>query len=498
MRSIILRKVAGKLTPVWHSSANPASGGIRTGNVMSFLASPFGLALMTVVLLFATWLLSHATFDPHAAFALGGFGFAGAGLTGESNLLVEKRQALAAKHKLYTELDALSRDADGKRDMSKKDFLEKIGAVDAKDAESKSVALFSEMEDLMHDVDELTDAERKSRATEIGNRLKEPIRQTLPAGSRIKSDEPRSFGQLAVDTKGFMDNMREKRFMVPTEIDVDLKTLLQTSAGWQPRTGNGDRVIDKIIRPVQLLDRIPSDTTDLFEIPFMVETTRTQSEAEVAEAGTYAEDAFVFARSASAVRKIGSQIPVTDEQLADIGTMRSLLDNRLSFGLQARLDQQILVGDAISPNIQGVFTVPNIQTQPRGADSTANAIFKALTLIRITGRAIPDMIVMHGTDWANVRLAQNAQGDYQFGPPTVVGADTMWGLPVVQSEALTAGNAVVGAFQTYSQLYYKKGIEVQIGFINDQFIKGQVTLRADVRVAFVIYRGQAFAKITGL
>jgi HK97 family phage major capsid protein len=134
------------------------------------------------------------------------------------------------------------------------------------------------------------------------------------------------------------------------------------------------------------------------------------------------------------VRKIGSQIPATDEQLADVGIMRSLLDNRLRFGVNARLDQQILVGDGIAPNLQGVFTVSGIQTQAKGADSTANAIFKAMTLVRITGRAIPDMIVMHGTDWANVRLAQNAQGDYQFGPPTLVGADTMWGLPVVQSK----------------------------------------------------------------
>jgi HK97 family phage major capsid protein len=303
---------------------------------------------------------------------------------------------------------------------------------------------------------------------------------------------------MAVDAKGFMEGVREKRYPSRAEVDVDLKTLLQTSAGWQPRTGNGDRIVDKIIRPVQLLDLIPSDTTDLFEIPFMTETTRTQAAAEIAEGGTYAEDAFVFTRSASAVRKVGSQIPATDEQLADVGVMRSLLDNRLRFGVQARLDQQILVGDGIAPNLQGVFTVSGIQTQAKGADSTANAIFKAMTLVRITGRAVPDLIVMHGTDWANVRLAQNAQGDYQFGPPTLVGADTMWGLPVTQSEALTVGNAVVGAFQTYSQLYYKKGIEVQVGFINTQFIEGKVTLRADARVAFVIYRGAAFAKVTGL
>lgn len=412
----------------------------------------------------------------------------------ESNLLVEKRQALAAKAKLWSEADALSTGSDGKRDMSRKELLEKLGAVDANDAKGKIDALYLEIDGLNHDVDELHHAEMKSRVTEIGTELQKPIRQQLPA---TRFDEgPRSFGQLVVDSKEFKN--REKGAQLRVEVDYDLKTLLATTAGWQPRTGNGDRLVDKIIRPVQLLERIPTDTTDLFEIPFMLETTRTQAGAEVAEAGTYAEDAFVFARQTSAVRKIGSQIPVTDEQLQDVGSMRSLLDNRLRFGLEARLDQQVLVGDGIAPNLQGVFTVPGIQTQAKGADSAANAIFKAMTLVRITGRATPDTIVMHGTDWANVRLAQNAQGDYQFGPPTMVGADTMWGLPVVQSEALTAGNAVVGALTTYSQLLYKKGIEVQAGWVGTQFIEGKMTLRADLRAAWVIYRGAAFAKVTGL
>jgi hypothetical protein len=39
---------------------------------------------------------------------------------------------------------------------------------------------------------------------------------------------------------------------------------------------------------------------------------------------------------------------------------------------------------------------------------------------------------------------------------------------------------------------------VQAGFIGTQFIEGKMTLRADLRAAFVIYRGAAFAKVTGL
>ena len=488
---IILRKVGGKLTPLFRTAGGVSfsSGG---GTALSLPSLPPWLVQLTfwaVVLFAIAWLVAHGSGDH--TLTLGGFGIAG---MADSSALKEKRETLAAKAKLWTEADALSL-VNGQRDMSQKALLEKLGVEDAAGAKTMIDALYLEIEDLNTSIDEMHHAEMKSGVQRVAEDLKKPLRLPMPS-SRGSGSEPQTFGQMVVDSKEFKGRGRREQLSV--EIDIDLKTLLQTSAGWQPRTGNGDRLVDKIIRPVQLLDRIPTDSTDLFEVPFMTETTRTQSAAEVAEAGTYAEDAFVFARATSAVRKIGSQIPVTDEQLADVGSMRSLLDNRLRFGLESRLDQQIVVGDGIAPNLQGVFTVSGIQTQAKGADSTANAIFKALTLVRITGRAIPDTIVMHGTDWANVRLAQNAQGDYQFGPPTLVGADTMWGLPVTQSEALTAGNAVVGAFTTYSQLLYKKGIEVQAGWIGSQFIEGKMTLRADLRVAFVIYRGAAFAKVTGL
>jgi hypothetical protein len=493
--SIVLRKVGGRLTPMWQRRG----GGALTFSAASAsplpLLSAFGwLALAVIVLAVVAWVLTHTTLHP-ASLSIAGIGVAG---MADSSALVEKRQELAAKAKLWTEADALSAGEGGRRDFSKKEFLEKLGAQDAADAKSKIDALHADITDLNATIDELSYKQMKSDVDRVNDALSRPVRSVGLPSTRL-GNEPNTFGQMVVDAKGFAQIRANPR--TPTSIDipdVDLKTLLQTSAGWQPRTGNGDRLVDKITRPVQILDFIPSDTTDLFEIPYMEETTRTQAAAETSETGTYAEDAFAFTRRTSAVRKIGSQIPVTDEQLADIGTMRSLLDNRMRFGLQARLDQQILVGDGSAPNIQGVFTVSGIQTQAKGADSAANAIFKAMTLVRITGRAIPDMIVMHGTDWANVRLAQNAQGDYQFGPPTQVGADTMWGLPVVQSEALTAGNAVVGAFSTYSQLLYKKGVEVQTGYINTQFILGELTLRADLRAAFVVYRGAAFAKITGL
>jgi HK97 family phage major capsid protein len=414
----------------------------------------------------------------------------------ESNLLVDKRKELDAKSKKFDEVMAAAVAEDGKNDFTRKDFLEKLGARDAVDAKEKSDLLYSEVMALVHDVDELHIAEQKRGNAEVRAGLARPIRDRIP-GTTL-TDEPRSMGQLAVESKSFMQDIRDKRFPTHVELDIGMKTVLQTSAGFQPRTGVGDVIVEKATRPVQVLDFIPSDTTEMFEYPFMQETTRTQAAAEVAETGSYAEDAFAYTRVVAPVQKIGSQLPCTDEQLADVGALRSLLDSRLRFGLLAQLDKQILVGSGTPPALKGVLNFASIQVQAKGADPTANAIFKAIMKVRVTGRAVPDVVMIHGLDWQNIRLAQNANGDYQFGPPSLVGADTLWGLPVLQTEALTQGTALTGAFKQYSLLLYRKGIEIATGYINTQFIIGELTLRADLRAAFAVYRDAAFSTVTGI
>jgi hypothetical protein len=413
----------------------------------------------------------------------------------ESNLLVEKRNEYATKSKKFADAMSLVQTPD---DYGKKEFQEAVGATDIPTAEEKVHQMAAEIEALGRDVKSLEIEEFKSVSNRRVLDLKKPIRDVIPG--TVLSGQAKSFGELVTGAKSWMGSSTP----FGTKIEVDLgeqgmKTLMQTSAGWQPRTDNGTILVDKIIRPVQVLDIFPTGRTDLFEIPSMEETTRTQAAAEISEAGTYQEDAFAFTRRSSPVRKIGSELPVTDEQLDDVPGMNTFLNDRLFFGVRACIDSQAIIGDGTGSTLKGLTNASNVQTQVKGADPAANAILKAITLVRVTGRAMPTHVLMHGTDIQNLRLAQNAQGDYQFGPPYVAGEATIWGLPIVQTEALTAGTALVAAMSPlWVQLFYRKDVEVQLGFINDQFIKGQKTLRADARVALWIGRGQAFCKVTGL
>lgn len=415
----------------------------------------------------------------------------------ESNLLAEKRQEFAAKSKKFADVTGLIASVE---DYGKKDVLDALGATDPVSAKEKLNTAAAELEALGRDVDTLMlEDMKRANASRLENLSRPVNRPTAPGTSSMLNEVP-SFGELVTGSKSWAGSRTPFGQRIEVSLgDTGMKTLLQTSAGWQPRTGNGSILVDKIIRPVQVLDLFPVDRTDLFEIPSMEETTRTQAAAEMAEAASYAEDAFAFTRRTSPVKKIGSEIPVTDEQLDDVPGMNALLNNRLVFGVRARIDQQIMVGDGTGSNLTGLTSASNVQSQAKGADPTANAVLKAITLVRVSGRANPTHVFMHGTDIQNLRLAQNAMGDYQFGPPYVAGESTLWGLPIIQTEALTAGTAVVASVNPmWMQLFYRKDIEVQVGFVNDQFIKGQKTLRADARVALWIGRGQAICKVTGL
>lgn len=415
----------------------------------------------------------------------------------ESNLLAETRELLATKTKLFHEANAAAKADDGTEDYSRAAVLEKLGAKDMADAKSKVMALGVEIQEVGHQLDTLTLASIKDAVSSQEERMKRPIRPNIPGPTL--SDEPKSFGELVIESKSFGGRVQSKMpGTILAVVDMGVKAVMSTTAGWAPRATRIPKVVDFAIRPPQILDFIPVDQTDQTEIRFMEETTRTQSAAEVAESGTYAEDVFVFTERTSPVRKIGSQIPVTDEQLDDVPQVRGLLDNRLRFGLNARVDQQVITGAGTGVLLTGITATAGIQTQAKGADSIPAAVLKALTKVRVTGRSVPNAIFMHPTNWETVRLLTNAAGDFQFGLPMDAGDMRMWGLPVVLCESLTVGTALVGDYLNYCQLWEKKQIEVSVGWINTQFIVGQKTMRADVRVAFCVYRPAAFATVTGL
>lgn len=329
-----------------------------------------------------------------------------------------------------------------------------------------------------------------------------------PAGGEGGARAParhKSLGELFVESPVYQA-AKNRQPNVAADLPVHVSQFLPrpvnaaflTTAGWAPETLRTGRLVLDEQREIEVTDVLPVFPTTQAAIVYMEETTFTNAGAERAENAAYAEAALALTERSVTVRSVGTSLPVTDEQLADVPGVQAYLDGRLGFMVRQRVDSQILVGDGIAPNLLGTINVSGINTQAKGADSTPDAIYKGIKAARVTGRAQPNVVIIHPNDWEPVRLLKTADGIYIWGSPSEASTMRIWGLPVIETTAVTENTALTGDYARHSGLHVRAGLEVLTGFVNDDFKLGRMTIRAGLRLAVVHYRPTAFTQITGL
>jgi HK97 family phage major capsid protein len=312
----------------------------------------------------------------------------------------------------------------------------------------------------------------------------------------LRSGQAKSLGELFTESAAYKN--RQGGNGPEAHLDIELKALFETGAGWAPETTRTGRVVDAAVRPIQIIDLVPGTTTAQAAVVYMEETVFVNNAAEIPEGGPYPESQLELAEKDSPVRKIGTSLAITDEQLEDVTQAAGYVNNRLPFMVRQRLDYQLLNGNGTAPNLRGVNNTAGVLTQAKGADPVPDAIYKGIVRVQVEGRAAANAVVMHPFDWMDIRLLRTTDGIYIWGNPSEVGLERIWGLPVARSDAQPENTALVLDTQ-FTELATRRGIDVQVTNSHaDDFLRGKQRVRADVRVAFVIYRPSAICKITGI
>lgn len=409
--------------------------------------------------------------------------------------LQERARHIQAKRAELAKLFSDSKNSEGEYDLS----VDQIKEVNDRNAELTTLAKEYEELKAALEIEEKNLAEIESLRQ--GTRLPVAGNKDAEMLGALGLHHPGvGFGDAFVKSRTFAEYKSGSSRGPLSEVEgVHVKTLMTTSAGWAPETTRTGRVVLSAQRPIRVVDIIPDGETNQAAVVYMQEDTFTNNAAETAEGGTFGEAALVLSEQSSTVRKIATFLPVTDEQMADEAGIRSYVNNRLGYMIQVRLDSQLLVGNGTAPNLRGVNNASGIQTQAKGADPTPDAIYKAMVLVMVNGRAMPSACVMHPLDWQDIRLLRTADGIYIWGNPADAGPERIWGLPVVITDAQTQNTAIVGDFAGFSQLYMRQGIEFEVTNSHGTFfVEGKLAIRATIRAAFVVYRGSAFCTVTGI
>ena len=361
-----------------------------------------------------------------------------------------------------------------------------------------------EVENRNAELKTLTEQYQAAKSAEVAESENQKALDALKTVNRLPmadANEPKpptkSLGELIVESGAL------KTFNAPQEVDFSVKTVMSTGAGYAPWSPRDNVVSPYPVRPLSLLDVIPSMNWDYAAYSFMRETTFTNNAAEKAESveGTlaaYGEGALAFTEVTVTNRDIGTFLPVTDQQLEDVPGMVDILNNRLSYQVRARFEGQLLSGNGTPPNIEGITVVSGIQTQAKGSDDVATAILKGIGKVRANAFAEPTAILIHPNDYTDLRALQASTGQWLFdGGMNFAGVPMLWGVPVVISAACTENTAVVVDLSYYSAIV-RRGATVELDRMGNDFKNGMKTVRATLRGCLAAYRPSAACKVTGI
>lgn len=351
-------------------------------------------------------------------------------------------------------------------------------------------------------------------------RLTEPASNARhPGGSSRegKGDEDRwhgqSLGRMFTESDAFKKFSRVDRKSPAVELPIpeehferilkggkswDMKALLDTT-GFAPEAMRSGLILPGVLRRPVVADLIPQGTTNQNAIVYMEETTTTNGAAAVAEGVAKPESALAFEEKTSAVKKLATVLPVTDELLADEPAMRAYVEQRLRTFLALTEETQLISGSGAGANLRGMLNVVGIQTQAKGADPTPDAVYKAITLIATNAFLDASGVIFNPLDWQDVRLLKTADGIYIWGAPMDPGPDRIWGLPVIKTVGMTENTAVVAAFDTAMQIFRRTEVAFAVSDQHaDFFTENKLMLRVEERLAFPVYRPAGICTVTGI
>lgn len=213
--------------------------------------------------------------------------------------------------------------------------------------------------------------------------------------------------------------------------------------------------------------------------------------------GLKPQSGFEFDRDQTSVKTIAHWIPITKRALSDAAQIRTMIDTFLRYGLEEAFEDELLTGTGAGEHFLGLYNQPGIQTQAAGAGQDVLDVTRlARTKVQIGGRARPTAYVMNPLDWQTVELLRNDNGDFYGGGPFNLTTPRLWGLPVVESEAVTPGTAWCAAWN-WGVVYDREQASVQATDSHaDFFVRNLVAILAEMRAAFAILRPSAFVRIT--
>lgn len=243
-----------------------------------------------------------------------------------------------------------------------------------------------------------------------------------------------------------------------------------------------------------LIPHIPVSTS---AVEYLKHTGFTNNAGVVAEGAAKAESTFEFDLATANVVTIAHWTKITEQLAADAPAVTAYINAKMMYGLQLKVDNQIISGTGTSTQLGGFLKSGNhtdyssAVTVPTGANLMDFALL-IKTKLDTLGYP-PKVLLLNPEDWAGLALLKDAQKRYLLGGPAGVTTKSLWGLPVETSASVPSGKYVMADFALGSTIYDRQEVALEIDREGDDFRKNLLTIRVERRLGLGVEDAAAIA-----
>lgn len=256
--------------------------------------------------------------------------------------------------------------------------------------------------------------------------------------------------------------------------------------------------VDNIARPIIKVRNVVNTGTTSSKFVVYISQDANTSASWVTEGETKPTSNPAYTEISVEVKKVASTVKVSKEMLADLAFVRSEINADLMAGLDQAFEDALING-AGGTSLNGLLSF----AQPFAAGVFAGQIPAAnlSDVIRVAKAQIqganfePTHVLLHPEDAARIELTKATDGGYTY--PAFWDRNMMLaGLIVVTSTNIDANTFLVGDMSK-SNVRIRENMNLQVGYVNDDFQRNMVTILAEMRAAHYVKNNQVEAFVTG-
>lgn len=215
---------------------------------------------------------------------------------------------------------------------------------------------------------------------------------------------------------------------------------------------------------------------------------------QATEGAAKAQSDISFALKTTNVVTIAHWFRASKQVLSDIPLLQSYINGRAIYGLKYKEEEQILAGNGVGGNMLGLIPQASAFNNAlrKAGDTKIDTLRRAILQVRIAEYRA-SAIALNPVDWADIELTKDSTGSYIWVNVQEGGAQRLWKLPVVDSNAVPEGEFLVGAMNIAAQIFDREEAAVEVSTEDgDNFRTNMVTIRAEERLAMAVYREESF------